>query len=502
MTDSEPAVSASAPPPLADTGDLPDVPEKPPRGVRVMATVRWVIVGLAVLAAAGAWRTYFGSQSAQGASATKYQCPMHPQIVQDSPGECPICHMTLEPIAADRLGGPTGHSASTASNPPATPPGTTAIKLTLDRAQAIGVRTTLVAEETARTSLRATATVSAPEQNVAEVHVRSPGFVESIAVRETGVKVRSGQHLFSFYSPEVYLAQSELLAARNWPTLGDAGAPARAEIGRRRLELLGVPSGVTDRILADGKPIRAVEISTPIAGYVTKKNVVLGSYVTPEMVLYEIVNLSRIYIIAEVFQQDAPYVKVGTAGSLTLAQRPGVSVEVKVDLIYPQIDVEARTTRVRMQVPNAKLGLVPGEYGTVVFSGDVTSALVVPHDSVVDTGTQTYVFVATTPDEFTPRAVTLGRPLGDRVELRSGVAAGERVVSGATFLIDSESRLQAALSGGPESPSGDGTSACDKDVDRTRFPDKYIECQKCEHAHQGMGSMVDDCKRAIPQPWR
>jgi membrane fusion protein, copper/silver efflux system len=499
VTDSDPASSAEPTPPLAHAGDLPDAPEPPPRGVRVMAIVRWVILVLAVLAAAGAWRAYVGGESSShGASSVKYQCPMHPQIVQDSPGECPICHMTLEPISADRLGRPassTGHAAAAV-------PGTTDIKLALDRVQAIGMRTALVVEQPGSVRLRATATVSAPDQNIAEVHVRSPGFVESISVREAGVKVKRGQYLFSLYSPEVYQAQSELLATRDWPVLGDAGAADRTQLGRRRLELLGVPTGATDRILADGKPARTVGISTPIAGYVTKKNVVLGSYVTPEMMLYEIVDLSTVYVIAEVFQQDASQIKVGTPGRFTVAARPDIAADVKVDLIYPQLDAEARTTRVRMQVPNAKLGLLPGEYGYVEFSGEAATALVVPHDAVVDTGNQTYVFVQKAAGTFSPRAVTLGRQIGDVVEVRSGLAAGERVVSGATFLIDSESRLQASISSGPESPSGGGGSACDAAVDRAKFPDKHTECLKCEQVHRGMGSMVDDCKQAIPKPWR
>jgi Cu(I)/Ag(I) efflux system membrane fusion protein len=368
--------------------------------------------------------------------------------------------------------------------------------------QAIGVRTALVAERQSSSALRATATVAAPEQSVVEVHVRTPGFVEAISVRETGVKVKRGQLLLSLYSPEIYQAESELLAMKSWQALGDAGAHDRTDLSRRKLDLLGVPGGVSDRVLAAGRPMRNVGISAPMGGYVTKKNVVLGSYVTPEMLLYEIVDLSKVYILADVFQQDMPRIALGTPGRFTLANRPGISVVGKVDLIYPLVNAEARTTRVRMQVPNEKLGLVPGEYGYAEFSSGERTALVVPRDAVIDTGRQAYVFVETAAGEFSPRTVVLGAQSGDSVEIRSGVSLGEKVVSGATFLIDSESRLQASLRSGPEAPSAGGSSACDTEFDRSKFPDKYAECRKCETVHRGMGSMVDDCKRAIPQPWR
>jgi Cu(I)/Ag(I) efflux system membrane fusion protein len=483
-----------------------------------MAIVRWVILVLAILAAATGWSMFLGGGHTISASAIKYQCPMHPQIVQDAPGECPICHMTLEPISAERLAHPAASHAGAhepgqtpaasagpaRGSPPAetgsVPPGTTPIKLALDRVQAIGVRTALVTERQSSSGLRATATVAAPEGNVVEVHVRTPGFVEAISVRETGVK--RGQLLLSLYSPEVYQAESELLTMKSWQGSSDAGAHDRTDLSRRKLDLLGVPGGVSDRVLAAGKPMRNVGISAPMGGYVTKKNVVLGSYVTPEMLLYEIVDLSRVYILAEVFQQDAPRIALGTQGRFTLANRPGVVVVAKVDLIYPLVNAEARTTRVRMQVPNEKLGLLPGEYGYVEFSSGERTALVVPRDAVIDTGQQAYVFVETAAGEFSPRTVVLAAQSGDAVEIRSGVSPGEKVVSGATFLIDSESRLQASLRSGPEAPSAAPSSVCDTEFDRSKFPDKYSECRKCETVHRGMGSMVDDCKRAIVQPWR
>jgi Cu(I)/Ag(I) efflux system membrane fusion protein len=158
-----------------------------------------------------------------------------------------------------------------------------------------------------------------------------------------------------------------------------------------------------------------------------------------------------------------------------------------------------------MLIDNDKLGLLPGEYGNVELSVDSQQVLLVPRDAVIDTGRDQYVFVEESPGRFAPHVVELGSELGDRTEIRAGLSPGDKVVSGATFLIDSESRLQASLSAttgagsaaAPAAPSG-----CDADFDGAKFPDKLTDCKKCEQVHAGMGSMVDDCKKAIPKPWR
>jgi membrane fusion protein, copper/silver efflux system len=419
----------------------PEPEENPPRGARVMAAVRWGLVALSAAAAVWAWSSYANGRRAHDtpvaatpASTQRYQCPMHPQMTSDEPGECPICQMQMRPIAAvPSLAAPLVAGA--------TPPGTTPITLALDRVQSMGVRTSLAEERDAGGTLRVTAVLAAPERGTSEVHVRTAGFVDWIRVRETGVRVGAGQELFGLYSPEVFQAESELLAAKSF---GEQGIRS-VEAARQKLSLMGMPSGAIESVLSSGQPMRVIPVSAASGGYVTKKNIVLGSYVTSETALYEIVDLSRIDIIAEVFPGDAASIQVGTEGRFTLASEPAKTVAAKVDLVYPQIDADARTTRVRLQLPNDTLKLRPGQYGQVEFALAARKGAFVPQDAVVDTGLSTYVFVDEGGGRFSPRAVTVGREVGDQIELLAGLSAGERVVSSTTFLIDSESRLQASL---------------------------------------------------------
>jgi Cu(I)/Ag(I) efflux system membrane fusion protein len=510
---------------------MPEGDEPPPRGVKTMAVVRWVFLASAIVLAAFSWWSLVAAQPRGPDFAhAKYHCPMHPQIVSDQPGECPICHMTLEPMPAVRSSGPNASASGSASvaasgarplrpvpmrvgtgtaapmaTPGSTPPGTTSLTLALDRVQAIGVRTEVASQRPLSSKLRITAAVAPTEQGAAEVHVRAAGFVEQLYVDQTGIQVRAGQALFALYSPELYQAESELLAARQW---GDAGA-ATTSAAHRKLELLGMASGDIDRVIAKGEPQRAIPVYAPQAGYVAKKAVVRGSYVRPEDTLYQIQDLSKVYVVADVFANDIARVHVGDEGTFTPTARPGVQLTAKVDLVYPTWNVEARTARVRLQLKNPDRSLRPGEYGTVAFALPVRTVLFVPRDAVVDTGEATYVFVDEGEGRFSPRVVTLDGEDGDSAIVRDGIEAGDRVVSGATFLIDSESRLRASIAASApmtSTPIPGGSSedapSCDADFDRARYPDKWTDCHKCTQVHHGMGTMEADCKNAIPKPWK
>lgn len=442
--------------------------ERAPRGAKTMAIVRWVLVVAAATLAGFMWISYATTristaQNGSAKAAPKYQCPMHPDVVSNEPGECPICHMDLELIATARGGAAEPDAGAAAepsvdggvaaqprkapsmvgTTPGSIPPGTTPVKLTLDRIQSIGVRTATAEERALNGGLRVTAIVVPPEQGVSEVHVRTAGFVEAIQVDQTGIAVGAGQTMLSVYSPEALQAQNELLTMSRWA--GDAGAASATAAGRK-LELLGMSPTEIERVTAKRETIRAIAVTAPRGGFVTKKNVVLGSYVTPEMVLYELQDLSTVYVVADVLLADASVLRPGVEGRFVPTARPDDAITAKVDLVYPLVNAEARTRRVRMQIRNtATRKYTPGEYGTVELSVTARSGVAIPRDALVETGNAKYVFVVEKEGRFTPRVVAVGGSDGERAIVVDGLTAGERVVSGATFLIDSESRLQASI---------------------------------------------------------
>jgi Cu(I)/Ag(I) efflux system membrane fusion protein len=362
------------------------------------------------------------------APATAYRCPMHPQIQQDTPGECPICGMDLEPVQlADE-----SHVSSDM------PPGTAAITLELDRLQAIGARIAVAEERELAAELRSAALTEFSEDGAAQVHVRAAGYIERIAVDETGVRVRKGQVLAEYYSPEIYQAQAELLAARGWT--GPALAAAR-----QRLELLGVSSAAVDRLLKTGKIDRTTAVLAPASGVVVARNAVLGAYIRPEEPLYELRADQALYLVAEVPASRAAAVRVGARGRVRFTGRPELDQDVAVDLVYPAVDRDSRSVRVRMPLADPERRLVAGAPAVVTFQLAPERGVAVPRDAVVDAGAQPYVFVDLGGGRLAPRTVTLGPKTDALVLVREGLRPGDRVVAGATFLVDAESRLRAAM---------------------------------------------------------
>lgn len=456
---------------MTDPNHFEEGHEAPPPGVRVMAAVRWLMLAAMALvafvsvysvAAPGA-----GTESAEHRH-EKYWCPMHHEIRSDVPGECPICHMTLElipeeqqkstpsggsaalpavPSAAPRVakkGAVTGGGAASSAPPPSPPPEVSPVRLTFDRVQAIGVRTDVVTATTSREPLRVAAVLEAPERSAAEVHVRTPGFLESIAVREVGVRVRAGQPLATVYSADVLKAEEELLAVLDWKP-GPSGEKPPVEDSRRRLELLGVPRATIDHVVQTKAPVHAIAIAAPIDGYVVRKSAVLGAFVTPETSLFDIVGLDRVYVVASVDPSVLARVKVGDRARFVTPALPGRTFDAKVDLIYPFVDAVARVARVRFSLENADQTLRPGQVGTAELAEMASSELTVPLDAVVQTGRAAYVFVVEEAGKYAPRAVQLGEERGERVAVQGELREGDRVVSRATFLVDSESRIRSSF---------------------------------------------------------
>jgi membrane fusion protein, copper/silver efflux system len=502
--------------------EAPAGQEPAPPGVRTMAIVRWTLVGLMGLAAAGAVLYSVdllpGERAGTSAAAAVYYCPMHPGIQQDHPGECPICGMTLvrrdgaKPDAATKPQGTpmAGHAHGGApvvdapAPPTAGPTGLVPVTLTAERVQLIGMRTAPVVREALVPTLRTVGFVTADEKKLARIQTRFTGWIERLMVDQTGQRVSRGQVLATVYSPELLAAQQEYLTAARWsaePSHGEAHAltGTLAQDARSRLELLGISREEIDELEKTGKPTRALPIRSPVDGYVTQKNALSGLYLQPGTLLFEVADLSTIWVLADVYEYEIGRVKTGQKARLVLGSYPDQAFDGRVQFLYPTVDASTRTLKLRIEFKNPGLKMRPGMYGDVVIDLDPAEGLVVPREAVVDTGESQYVFIDRGGGRFEPRAVRLGMRSGEKVQVREGVAERDVVVTTGNFLIDSESRLAATIQGTGTQPGG---SICDTEFDKARFPDKHAQCRACETQHAGMGSMVDDCKNAIPKPWR
>jgi Cu(I)/Ag(I) efflux system membrane fusion protein len=283
-----------------------------------------------------------------------------------------------------------------------------------------------------------------------------------------------------------------------------------AEDARRRLELLGLAEQEIAELAKTGQAMRDVPIRAPVSGTVIRRDAVEGSYVQPGASLFTVADLSTVWVIADVHEYELRRVRVGQPARLELTAYPGQTFTGKVQFLYPALDPQTRTMRVRLEFPNRKQALRPGMYGTVYLTLPSTAGLAVPVEAVVDTGETQYLFVARDGGRFEPRKVKLGARGDGEVEILDGVQEGETVVTTANFLIDSESRLRAAIEGQTSGGTGGqtgaapgpGASATCAEFDGQKYPDKLAACRACEIQHRGMGSMVDDCKNAIPRPWR
>jgi Cu(I)/Ag(I) efflux system membrane fusion protein len=412
-----------------------------------VAAFRWFLVVASAAVAVGAWVQHLrdGVAGVRAPSSPKYHCPMHPKVVADEPGSCPICFMALEPIAAVPLGKPQDDAS--------VPKGLVPLALSLDRVQAIGVKTVPVVDKVLLPHGRGNGVVEAAEAGFSQVHVRTPGFVERVYVTDTGATVVRGQPLFAFYSPEILRAQEELLVARQWKGENDSSVLSST---RTKLELWGMGSREIDVVLATGRVQRSITVAASEAGTVTRKGLVTGAYVTPDMVLYELQDLSRILVVAQVSPQVSAEVKRGQSAVFRSVKDPNRPWPFVVDWVYGTS--ETGTLRVRLRPREATTGLRPGEYGSVEFASEPRRGLVVPKDAVLHAEGQSYVFVDRGAGQFDVRLVQ-EEAVGDQeVLLRDGVALGDAVVAGAAFLLDSESRLRAAL---VEPPTGQGTSGSD-----------------------------------------
>lgn len=361
-------------------------------------------------------------QSSSEAPAALYTCSMHPQVVEDEPGTCPICGMDL--VDLQRGGAGEVHVE----------PGIV---------QQMGVRTAVVDRTTVFRHLRTIGEVEVGEDEVSVVNLRYSGWVERIDVDKTGDEVRAGQALFGIYSPELVAAQEEYLLALR--TQGKDAALTRS--ARRKLELWDIAPRDIAAIEASGEAAHTMSVRAPSSGYVLHKNLVEGGRVDAGKDLYRIGNLQRIWVTAEVYEHDAPWIETDQPAQLELTNLAGQVVDGHVAYIYPTLNPRSRTLTVRLEFDNPGVRLKPGMFATVYIQYQRKDDVVaVPTEAIVHSGRRQLVFVSKPGGRFEAREISTGLQGDHRMtEVTSGLEDGDVVVTSGQFLIDSESQLQEAL---------------------------------------------------------
>ena len=424
---------------------MPEGEEAAPPGTRTMAGVRWALVGLMALAAAGAWGYHVATRSSSAAvQGQKFICPMHPQILTDHKGECPICGMDLVPA---------GTSATPAAAAAAGVPGLVPVELSADRVQLMGMRTSVATQEKFGTSVRAVGFVTPTEDGLVSINIRYSGWVDSLQVVQTGQLVQKGDVLVTLYSPEILNAQTVFLNTIKWSDKRPQGGNAPAVTTdyerepRLRLELIGVAPQDVDAIIASGQPLKTMPVRAPSRGYVARKNVLKGYFVQAGTEMFQLADLSTVWVLLDVQESDLARVRVGQKATFSSSSTPGKKYSGRVSFIYPALNTGSRTLQARVELQNPRLELRPGMFGDVALETSADDAVVIPAEALVDTGEHRYVFVDRGSGRFEPRAVKTGASGEGKVVILEGLAAGERVVTKANFLLDSESRLRAAVEG-------------------------------------------------------
>ena len=437
---------------------LPEGEEEPPRHVRTMAIVRWGILAVVSLFALVMIAHYAGLSPWKSGdeSKTLYTCPMHPTYIANQPGDCPICGMSLVPVA-DTAGKEqaaakdTGSMAGDMGKAPV--PGLVPVTIEPQRLQLIGVRKDRARRQSLGGKTTIVGYVTPDETRTQSLHVRVMGWVQELFVNETGQVVKAGQPLMSLYSQELYQAEQDFIVARDAAQSSSSDSALTAMrrqlhgAAREKLHLLGIPDEEIARIEQAGMASSQMTLRSPFSGYVLEKNVLPGQYIGPEQNLYTIADLSTVWVLGDIYEQDMKNVRVGQPARMTLTAYPGENFDGRIDFIYPSVSQETRTLKVRIEFANPSNRLRPGMYAEVSITGGVEEVLAVPADAVMDNGDMRYLFVVHDGMHFEPRLVTTGRETDDWIEIVSGVTDGEEVVTSANFLIDSESRLKAAVSG-------------------------------------------------------
>ncbi len=391
---------------------------------------------------------------------------MHPTYISDKPGDCPICGMKLVPM--EPATSPDAHAGHKSMAPGATADQTAAaeskvsgyapVTIPADRIQSMGITFADARRMELDQSFHTFGKVTYDETRIHHVHTKFEGYIETLHVNYVGQFVKKGEPLFSIYSPELYATQNEYLLAlrarEQMPPLdGDDAFPGVGNVdlvaaARQRLALWDIGDNDIRELERTRKPIRALTIFSPVSGFVMQKTALQGLKAMPADNLYDIVDLSTVWVLADIYEVNVSFVKLGQPASISLAYQPGKTWRGHVTFINPTVDPATRTVKARLEFANPGNELKPDMYADVVIGGARGNGIAVPESAVIATGERNIVFVAKGNGLFEPREVTLGVRVRNLYEIKQGISEGERVVTGANFLLDSESKLKSSISGG------------------------------------------------------
>jgi membrane fusion protein, copper/silver efflux system len=368
--------------------------------------------------------------------------PMHPAYKSDKPGIAPDCGMQLVPkYAADET--------ATLKMPAGT------VKIAPEKQQLIGIRTATVERQSLARTVRTTGQLTSDETKLAHIHVKVNGYIDKSYVDFVGQLVKKGQPLFTLYSPDLVATEEEyLIAKRGAKEMGASQFPDVAQGSqsllhstRERLKLWDISDEQIKKLDETGEVTKTLTFYSPVSGFVTDRKAFPQTAVTPDMDLYVISDLSTIWVNADVYEYEVPFVKVGQTADMQLSYYAGRTYTGTITYIYPTVDPVSHTVKARIEFPNPNFDLKPQMLANVQLKINYGKQIVVPQEAIMDSGDKQYLFVVHDGGVFEPRVIQMGAKLEGNVVVLSGLNAGETIVTSGNFLIDSESRLKSAMAG-------------------------------------------------------
>ena len=352
-----------------------------------------------------------------------YVCPMHPQIIRDKPGSCPICGMDLvkKEVEKKQQDGIT-------------------VKISPEVENNMGVRTAKVKKDKLWRRIDTVGYVDFDENKISHIHLRTRGWIEKLLVKSEGERITKNQLLFEVYSPELVNAQEEYIQALS------SGHKSLSIASGERLQALGISSEQIQQLTKSRKVSQYVKVFAKQDGIIAKLNVREGMFVMPQKEVMSLADLSSIWILAEVFESQADWVKSGQPAEVKLSYLPGREWEGEVEYIYPSLDPKTRTLKVRLRFDNKDETLKPNMFADVtIYGGAKREVMIIPREALIRTGNEERVIVSVGDGRFQPRDVTAGIESGDHVEIIRGLQVGDKIVTSGQFLIDSEANLKASI---------------------------------------------------------